>query len=188
MDSGERGDLRPLPKYFTICLQTRPSPSCRAMPPTRPKRYGRSTGRCLHTLHIDARHPVHGGPLTFEDARAIYASLYSDISEHFTDPQERMIAAEPCHVGQPVRCMRLPDGAWAATLRLSLSRRISARLQVSIPSPCARDFGPTSAGSRRRSASRCGCSKRPLSPRSIYAGLGLDVLDLVVSVYSCTGR
>jgi hypothetical protein len=75
----------------------------------------------LHTLHIDAPNPVHGGPLNFEDARAIYASLYSDISEHFTDPQERMIAAEPCHVGQPVRCMRLADGAWAATLRLSLS-------------------------------------------------------------------
>jgi hypothetical protein len=75
----------------------------------------------LHTLHIHAPHPVHGGPLTFEDARAVYASLYSDISEHFSDPQERMIAAEPCHVGQPVRCMRLQNGAWAATLRLSLS-------------------------------------------------------------------
>jgi hypothetical protein len=75
----------------------------------------------LHTLHIHAPHPVHGGPLNFDDARTIYASLYSDVSQHFTDPQERMIAAEPCHVGQPVRCMRLADGAWAATLRLSLS-------------------------------------------------------------------
>jgi hypothetical protein len=32
-----------------------------------------------------------------------------------------MIAAETCHVGQPVRCLRRPDGHWAPTLRLSLS-------------------------------------------------------------------
>ncbi len=72
----------------------------------------------LHTFQL--RHPG-GGELDIDDARAVYAMLYTDISEHFSDPWERMIAAETCHVGQPVRCLRRGDGRWSATLRLSLS-------------------------------------------------------------------
>ena len=75
----------------------------------------------LHTLLVRAPHPATGAPLNIDQARAIYASLYSDISEHFSEPRDRMIAAEACHVGQPVRCAKLPDGQWAATLRMSLS-------------------------------------------------------------------
>jgi hypothetical protein len=75
----------------------------------------------LHTFLLDLRHPHTGGELDIEDARAIYAMLYTDMSEHFSAPWDRMIAAETCHVGQPVRCLRLPDGRWAPTVRLSLS-------------------------------------------------------------------
>jgi hypothetical protein len=69
----------------------------------------------LHTFEIRA------GDLDIDQAREVYAMLYTDMSEHFSDPWERQIAAETCHVGQPVRCLRRKDGSWAATLRLSLS-------------------------------------------------------------------
>jgi hypothetical protein len=75
----------------------------------------------LHTFQLVAPHPQTGEALDIDDAKAIYANLYTDVSEGFTDPRERMIAAEACHVGQPVRCLKLPDGRWAGTLRLSLS-------------------------------------------------------------------
>ncbi len=75
----------------------------------------------LHTFRIPLRHPETGHSLDIDDARAIYAMLYTDMSEHFSDPWERMIAAETCHVGQPVRCARGEGGGWSATLRLSLS-------------------------------------------------------------------
>lgn len=75
----------------------------------------------LYTFRLTARHPHTGGELSIDDAKAIYTMLYSDMSAHFSDPREKMIAAEACHVGQPVRCLRGEGGAWAPTLRLSLS-------------------------------------------------------------------
>lgn len=75
----------------------------------------------LHTFQLVAPHPRTGAPLDIDDAKAVYASLYTDVSGGFADSRERMIAAEACHVGQPVRCLKLPDGRWAGTLRLSLS-------------------------------------------------------------------
>jgi hypothetical protein len=75
----------------------------------------------LHTFRLPLRHPETGAALDIEDARGIYTMLFTDMSEHFSDPWERMIAAETCHVGQPVRCARGEGGGWSATLRLSLS-------------------------------------------------------------------
>jgi hypothetical protein len=75
----------------------------------------------LHTFELAARHPQSGRELDIDDARTVYEMLYSDMSDRFADPWDRMIAAETCHVGQPVRCLRRSDGRWAPTLRLSLS-------------------------------------------------------------------
>ncbi|HEX9932198.1 MAG TPA: hypothetical protein VGB08_05100 [Allosphingosinicella sp.] len=75
----------------------------------------------LHTFELTSPHPWRGGPLSMDDARAVYLMLFSDMSDRFRDPRERMIAAETVHVGQPVRCARRNDGSWRATLRLSLS-------------------------------------------------------------------
>jgi hypothetical protein len=75
----------------------------------------------LHTFEIAARHPASGRALEIEDARTIYTMLFTDISDRFSGGWEKMIAAETCHVGQPVRCLRRDDGSWAPTLRLSLS-------------------------------------------------------------------
>jgi hypothetical protein len=75
----------------------------------------------LHTFALADRHPQSGRELDIDDARAVYEMLYSDVSDRFGDPWDRMIAAETCHVGQPVRCLRRADGRWAPTLRLSLS-------------------------------------------------------------------
>lgn len=75
----------------------------------------------LHTFELTSPHPWRGGPLGIDDAREVYAMLYSDMSDRFRDPGERMIAAETVHLGQPVRCARRSDGEWRATLRLSLS-------------------------------------------------------------------
>lgn len=75
----------------------------------------------LHTFALAGRHPASGRELDIDDARTVYEMLYSDISDRFTDSWDRMIAAETCHVGQPVRCLRRAEGRWAGTLRLSLS-------------------------------------------------------------------
>jgi hypothetical protein len=75
----------------------------------------------LHTFELAATHPVSGRALDIDDARAVYTMLFTDLSDQFTDPEERIIAAETCHVGQPVRCARRADGTWIPTLRLSLS-------------------------------------------------------------------
>ncbi len=75
----------------------------------------------LHTFQLMLRHPQTGAALDIDDARAVYAMLYTDMSDRFSDPLERMITAETCHVGQPVRCLRCENGLWSATLRLSLS-------------------------------------------------------------------
>jgi hypothetical protein len=75
----------------------------------------------LHTFEVTARHPGSGAGLDMDGARAVYAMLFTDLSDRFSDPWERKIAAETCHVGQPVRCLRKADGQWAPTLRLSLS-------------------------------------------------------------------
>ena len=75
----------------------------------------------LYTFRIAAPNPVSGKPLDIDEAKSVYTMLYKDMSDHFSDPHEKMIAAEACHVGQPVRCRRSSDGAWEPTLRLSLS-------------------------------------------------------------------
>ncbi|KWV93068.1 hypothetical protein [Erythrobacter sp. YT30] len=59
-------------------------------------------------------------PIDFDDARMIYRMLYSDLSDRFSDPQDQITAADICHLGQPVRCLRHGEG-WRPTLRISLS-------------------------------------------------------------------
>ncbi|MEL7188855.1 MAG: hypothetical protein AAGK17_04825 [Pseudomonadota bacterium] len=59
-------------------------------------------------------------PIDFDDARMIYRMLYSDLSDRFDDPRDKVVAADICHLGQPVRCLRHGEG-WRPTLRLSLS-------------------------------------------------------------------
>ena len=75
----------------------------------------------LHTFELVAQHPESGRALDIDDARTVYSMLFTDISEHVSGSCEKMVAAETCHVGQPVRCLRHADGSWAPTLRLSLS-------------------------------------------------------------------
>ncbi|MEL7197251.1 MAG: hypothetical protein AAGL10_02960 [Pseudomonadota bacterium] len=59
-------------------------------------------------------------PIDFDDARMIYRMLYSDLSDRFDTAQEKLVAADICHLGQPVRCLRHGQG-WRPTLRISLS-------------------------------------------------------------------
>ncbi len=59
-------------------------------------------------------------PIDFDDARMIYRMLFTDLSDRFNDSQDKLIASDICHLGQPVRCLRHGDG-WRPTLRISLS-------------------------------------------------------------------
>ena len=51
----------------------------------------------------------------------MYRGLYTDMSDAFAEPRDKLTAAEICHLGQPVKCLKNENGAWAPTLRLSLS-------------------------------------------------------------------
>jgi hypothetical protein len=77
--------------------------------------------KMLYVIELTDRHPTTGHPLTTEEARAVYRTLFSDVSEQFDAMADRLAAAEICHLGQPVKCLRLDNGEWAPTLRLSLS-------------------------------------------------------------------
>lgn len=77
--------------------------------------------KMLHVIEITMPHPATGATLSFEEARAVYRMLYTDLSGRFADPADRLAAAEICHLGQPVKCLRAPSGDWAPTLRMALS-------------------------------------------------------------------
>lgn len=77
--------------------------------------------KMLYVIELTDLMPKSGKTLDFEQARAVYRGLYTDMSDGFVEPRDRLIAAEICHVGQPVKCLKNADGAWAPTLRLSLS-------------------------------------------------------------------
>jgi hypothetical protein len=77
--------------------------------------------KMLYVIELTDPHPARGDALGVEEARAVYRTLYSDVSDQFTTLDERLAAAEICHLGQPVKCLRLANGEWAPTLRLSLS-------------------------------------------------------------------
>jgi hypothetical protein len=77
--------------------------------------------KMLYVIEITDPHPVTGKPLNIEQAREVYRGLYSDLSEMFDGPRDRLVASEICHLGQPVKCLKHDDGEWAPTLRLSLS-------------------------------------------------------------------
>jgi hypothetical protein len=77
--------------------------------------------KMLYVIELTDPHPATGAPLSTEEARAVYRALYTDISDQFTALPDRLAAAEICHLGQPVKCLRSANGAWAPTLRLSLS-------------------------------------------------------------------
>lgn len=77
--------------------------------------------KMLYVISLTDKHPTTGETLSVEQARDVYRLLFSDISERFTTPREQLAAAEICHLGQPVKCLRTDAGEWAPTLRLSLS-------------------------------------------------------------------
>ena len=77
--------------------------------------------KMLYVIELTAPHPVTGNALHIEQAREVYRLLYTDVSERFDALPDRLAAAEICHLGQPVKCLKLADGEWAPTLRLSLS-------------------------------------------------------------------
>lgn len=77
--------------------------------------------KMLYVIELTDSIPKTGKTLDFEQARAVYRGLYSDMSDGFVEPRDRLVAAEICHVGQPVKCLKNANGAWAPTLRLSLS-------------------------------------------------------------------
>ncbi len=77
--------------------------------------------KMLYVIELTAPHPATGEPLSVEQAREIYRGLFSDLSDRFASANERLSAAEICHLGQPVKCLKHANGQWAPTLRLSLS-------------------------------------------------------------------
>ncbi len=77
--------------------------------------------KMLYVVELVCPHPETGVPLSVEQARDVYRKLYTDMSADFAEQAEANIAAEICHLGQPVRCLKLANGEWAPTLRLSLS-------------------------------------------------------------------
>jgi hypothetical protein len=77
--------------------------------------------KMLYVVELVRPHRATGEPLTVEQAREVYRGLYTDLSADFADSANAAIAAEICHLGQPVRCLKLASGEWAPTLRLSLS-------------------------------------------------------------------
>jgi hypothetical protein len=77
--------------------------------------------KMLYVVELVTPHPASRAPLTVEQAREVYRALYTDLSEQFAGTTNAAVAAEICHLGQPVRCLKLANGEWAPTLRLSLS-------------------------------------------------------------------
>lgn len=77
--------------------------------------------KMLYVIALTDPLPSTGKALDFEQARAVYRGLYTDMSDTFAEPRDKLTAAEICHVGQPVKCLKNTDGGWAPTLRLSLS-------------------------------------------------------------------
>lgn len=77
--------------------------------------------KMLYVIKLTDRIPGTGAALDIEQARAVYRALYTDMSDAFAKPHDALVAAEICHVGQPVKCLRFANGDWAPTLRLSLS-------------------------------------------------------------------
>lgn len=57
----------------------------------------------------------------FDGARVLYRALLDDLSDRATTAEERAIAARPFRLGQPVKCVAMPDGRWGGTLRIGLS-------------------------------------------------------------------
>jgi hypothetical protein len=77
--------------------------------------------KMLYVIELTDLHPATGRPLSVEQAREVYRGLYTDMTDGFSDPRDRLTASEICHLGQPVKCLKHDDGEWAPTLRLSLS-------------------------------------------------------------------
>lgn len=77
--------------------------------------------KMLYVINLTDRIAATGQALDIEQARAVYRALYTDMSDGFSEPRDALIAAEICHVGQPVKCLKTANGDWAPTLRLSLS-------------------------------------------------------------------
>ena len=86
----------------------------------------------------------HGGRhLSPEHCRALHRALNRDMRPHLPGltPRERIIAALPCHIGQPVE-LRGPDGP-RAVLRVSASARILGDDDRAIAGALARIFAKT---------------------------------------------
>ncbi len=77
--------------------------------------------KMLFVIALTLPHPAHGGPLSFEEARGVYRFLYTDMAHAVAQAHDQLAAAEIIHLGQPVKCLKSSNGAWAPTLRLSLS-------------------------------------------------------------------
>lgn len=77
--------------------------------------------KMLYVIELTQAHVETGQPLSIDQAREVYRSLYSDLSDQFVSASDRLSGAEICHLGQPVKCLKHDNGKWAPTLRLSLS-------------------------------------------------------------------
>jgi hypothetical protein len=60
-----------------------------------------------------------GEPMSLPDIKLLHAALNKDISELFSTSKSRILAARPCHVGQPVG-IRTSDGFEGGAIRVSL--------------------------------------------------------------------
>jgi hypothetical protein len=74
--------------------------------------------------------PGRPRPLTHEETAHIYAWLNRDIAALLPEtatPKDRTLAAQPCHVGQPVSVRRTADG-WIGALRIAPGARLASRV------------------------------------------------------------
>ncbi|WP_157216338.1 hypothetical protein [Flavisphingomonas formosensis] len=57
----------------------------------------------------------------FERSRKLYRMLLDDLGSNVLGPANRVVAARRIRLGQPVKCIPLPEGGYAGTLRIGLS-------------------------------------------------------------------
>ena len=59
--------------------------------------------------------------IDFERSKTLYRMLLDDLGRYVLGPANRAAASRPIRLGQPVKCIPLPEGGHAGTLRIGLS-------------------------------------------------------------------
>ncbi len=73
----------------------------------------------------------HRQPLSYDECWEIYTALNADISTRMpasAAESERLLARQPCHIGQPVRIRKASDGTWVGAMRMASGARLVSRV------------------------------------------------------------